>query len=482
VKNSTVYLWVLAIAYAVLSDFPFEIGMAVITISIILGVSKRLSIPFSIQYYFGFLFLQIFATFLYLEIESEFEVKNKFNLIVTKEIGMISLLHLILMFFAFILFFKNSTKLDNNILIHNISKIRFKNLLIFYFIMSFIFPVLSAISVNNASLQQFFMALAVLKDFTLILFAFYYSFYKENRSIIVFIFLFEFLLGFVSYFSSFKDVILYIIIVAITLTNGISFKRVLYLSPIFVFVIYLMSFWSFVKGDYREFISNGEIGQNVNVDNSLAISYLFNSIQNFGLEEFNSGFTTFLGRAQYLEEYQTVVQNVPSTIPHQNGNVTKDAFEFIATPRFLNPNKNILDPSEKTAKYTGRQVANVEMGTSISLGFFTDLYIDFGFIGMTIALLILGVLLAWFFKYVFTNKKYSSIFNISILIAIITNIGTFESDLTFYLGILRNYIVVYIFCDLFLFKSLNRYLTGELELNKRNRNRKNLHLNLAKIK
>jgi len=159
-----------------------------------------------------------------------------------------------------------------------------------------------------------------------------------------------------------------------------------------------------------------------------------------------------------------------------------DALEFITTPRFLNPNKKILDPSLKTAKYTGREVATAEMGTSISLGFFADFYIEFGFAGMIIPLIFLFMALGLFCKRIFTNKNYNPIFNISMLIAIVTNIGTFESDLTYFLGILRNYVVVYFVCDIFIFKFLNTYLTGHVEKRSNKENAKLLHLNLASQK
>jgi hypothetical protein len=259
-------------------------------------------------------------------------------------------------------------------------------------------------------------------------------------------------------------------------SNRITFKGVLKLLPFFIFVVVLMSFWSSVKGDYREYLRDGGVSQNVNRENSLAANFLIKKIKNFNLDELEKGFVIFLGRAQYLAEYQTVRQKVPAIMPHENGKIILDAFEFILVPRFLKPDKKVLDPSTKTAKYTQRNVANVEMGTSISLGFFADLYIDFGFFGMTLALVILFAFLGIFLKRIAQNNKYSLIFNISILAAVVTHIGTFESDLTFYIGIIRNYVVVYIFCDIFVFKSLNRFLTGEKEKISKKEKSKMVHL------
>ena len=414
--------------YSLFSNFPIEIIFSFLSIALFLSFAKKRNIPFSIQFYFGLFFIQIVMTLIFLDLTKDELVLRKFNFEVIKELELISIIHLLIAIISFYLVFRNRTKINRESILSDIFKIKFRNLLIFYFVMSFIFPILSLLSVENSSLQQFFMALASLKDLALILFVFHLLVLKSNRLIIFGILFFEFLLGFISYFSSFKNIIIYFIIVSLTTTisKGLSFKSLRLIVPLFFFAIYTMTFWSYVKGDYRALLRDGENGQSVNVENAVAANYIIDQFSHFGIEEFNLGVINFFGRAQYLEEYHTVVQNVPSILPHENGRIILDALEFITTPRFLNPNKKILDPSLKTAKYTGREVATAEMGTSISLGFFADFYIEFGFAGMIIPLIFLFMALGLFCKRIFTNKNYNPIFNISMLIAIVTNIGTFE--------------------------------------------------------
>jgi len=69
-------------------------------------------------------------------------------------------------------------------------------------------------------------------------------------------------------------------------------------------------------------------------------------------------------------------------------------------PRFLFPDKKSIDESEMTNKYTGLGVAGSDRGTSISIGYMGECYIDFGAIFMFIPILLLGIyyglIYSWF--------------------------------------------------------------------------------------
>ncbi len=460
-KNNTYIILSFGFLYSVFSNFIIESIICFILLAFITHLFNKKNVPFAIQFYFLFFFIQIFSVFALLDFTDSTinDLTSNFNLKSTIEISLISMFQLSLMSIVFSYIFNSKHKFNKLEIINSISRYDFKKLFVFYIFMSFLFPLISTFTSKNASIQQFFMALAVLKDVVLLLFAFHFSFFKKHRRYIILIFLFEFLIGFISYFSSFKTILFYILIVSLTQSVNLSFNKILKLSPIVLFIIIIMSFWSNVKGEYRYFISNGQIGQSINVNAEDASDFIFTKLSTFNFTDFKNGFTLLLRRTQYIEEYQTVRQKVPTIIPHQKGRLTSDAIMFNLTPRFLNPNKKVLDPSSKTSEFTMRQVTNVEQGTSISLGFFADFYIDYGFWGMTLALIAISIILAFFFRWVLFNTKYSIVFNLSLLIAIITHIGTFESDLIFFLGSIRNYLVVYIFCNKFVFSSLIKYFT-----------------------
>jgi hypothetical protein len=59
-------------------------------------------------------------------------------------------------------------------------------------------------------------------------------------------------------------------------------------------------------------------------------------------------------------------------------------------PKAFFPDKTEINDSERTRLYTGRYVSGSETGTSISLGWMAEVYIDFGKIGMMAAALVTG--------------------------------------------------------------------------------------------
>jgi hypothetical protein len=149
---------------------------------------------------------------------------------------------------------------------------------------------------------------------------------------------------------------------------------------------------------------------------------------------------------------------VPGFIPFENGKNITGTIEFLTMPRFLNPDKKILDPSSKTSYYTGKRFANAEQGTSISMGYFCDLYIDFGLWLMFIPLLVITFMIGKVSNYIINSDKYNLIFTYYLFIGTILSCGTFESDIIFYLGSVRNYTVFMLLGNFFLFPYLNKYV------------------------
>jgi len=89
-----------------------------------------------------------------------------------------------------------------------------------------------------------------------------------------------------------------------------------------------------------------------------------------------------------------VLNRVPAELPFRDGEQLFTAIEHVLVPRLLNPGKAPLpSDSELTAYYTANPFLLMRTGTSISLGYVTELYIDFGVFGIPAAGLLLGLLL-----------------------------------------------------------------------------------------
>jgi len=166
-----------------------------------------------------------------------------------------------------------------------------------------------------------------------------------------------------------------------------------------------------------------------------------------------------LDRLQYTFHFARTIQRVPSEIPFQNGKNWSDNIEFSTTPRFLNPNKPVLDATEKTKKYTGLAYAGLSSGASFSLGYFAECYIDFGFWGMMFPLFVIGFFYGLTYKYLMKNSSRNFIFNYAVVGAFFGEFFAFEMDGTYLLGRFLASLVTFIFCIKFFFPWVIRYIS-----------------------
>jgi hypothetical protein len=97
-------------------------------------------------------------------------------------------------------------------------------------------------------------------------------------------------------------------------------------------------------------------------------------------------------RVSYITFFSRVLEYVPSTQAHTNGELLKMAVTNTVMPRFLFPEKPVL-PSDSfyTRRFTGIMVA--EEGTSISIGYMAEFYADWGTTGMFVSIFLYGCLM-----------------------------------------------------------------------------------------
>lgn len=233
------------------------------------------------------------------------------------------------------------------------------------------------------------------------------------------------------------------------------------LTPILALLIMFLSFWSYVKEGYRSYLNQGSKQQVVAVSSSDALSYLYEKGSEFDLNSLREGGQILLSRIQYMERYSETYSRVPDVIKHRDGADLAYTLNFLLVPRFINQNKGVKDASERTAYYTGKQFSKAAQGTSISMGYFCDFYIDFGLFLMFIPLVLVAVLVGFFYKTIVAKKRYNLLFTYSLLIGTFLALGTFESDSLFFLGIMRNHAVFLILGYFTFFPFLHKFILNK---------------------
>ena len=327
-----------------------------------------------------------------------------------------------------------------------------------YVISFFAMNALTGIAFLIPSLTQVIFSLGNIKWMLFLLFGFQSILKKRKTKQFIIFSLLEFAMGFYSYFSEFKTIIFYILFLFLCLIAVIRFNKMIIAALSVVVLVIGGVFWTSIKGEYRIFLNKGSKSQTVQVEKSAALDKLLELSEKQDATTFDGAMEDFLDRLQYTYHLAKTMDRVPSVIPYQNGSNWATTLTFVLTPRVLNADKGTYDASVKASKYTGIQYAGVKRGVSVSLGYFADGYIDFGYVGMFIPLLILGFIYGRSYFYFVKKASDNYIFNYAVVAAMFMELFAFESDSIFLFGRLYVNILVFFFLRLLLFPKLMAYI------------------------
>ena len=272
-----------------------------------------------------------------------------------------------------------------------------------YIAYSFFTAVLSSFLLGVSG-GQMLMGLVYFKWVFLTFLIIHTSIIPSNTKYVLLFVGFEILLSFSGFWASFKDYILVAIGAFFTLNRKISAKAFFALCLTAIVTFFLLVVWSASKGKYRAFLTGGARSQNVvQTDHLKNISVLWDivsedfSAENF-TESFERGRDALVYRISYVEYFALALKQVPTFLPHENGQLLQDALEHVLKPRILFPDKKVIYDSDLTSKYTGISFAGRDEGTSFSLGAVPEAYIDFGPVYMFIPIFFFGLLFGWMYK------------------------------------------------------------------------------------
>ena len=328
-----------------------------------------------------------------------------------------------------------------------------------YIIAFFTASFLGSIAFIFGGLTQILISLVKVKWILFLLFGYMCFLKKENINIFYLFVALEFLNGFLGFFSDFKTVIYFLIILILSLVEKLDFKKVIQVSLISILLAFFALFWTSIKANYRTFLSGGEKSQIVTVETGAAVDKLLELSGNVNNENLNGSVESLLDRLQYTYHFAKTIDRIPAVMPFENGANWLLSLEFTTTPRILNPNKPSFDATEKTKKYTGIRYAGRAQGASFSLGYFPDCYIDFGLYGMMGLLFVLGMLYMFIYSYLLRKSSKNLVFNYAVVGAFFLEFNALEMDSTYLLGRLFSSIVTFYILIRFFFPWVIRYIT-----------------------
>jgi hypothetical protein len=274
---------------------------------------------------------------------------------------------------------------------------------------------------------------------------------------------FEILLSFSGFWSAFKDYILVAVGAFFTLNRKITAKAFIATLLTVVVTFFIFVVWSASKGKYRAFLTGGLRSQNVVQSNQLnnifvlwdIVSEDFNA-ENFS-ESFERGRDALVYRISYVEYFALALKQVPTFLPHENGQLLQNALEHVLKPRILFPDKKVIYDSDLTSKYTGISFAGRDEGVSFSLGYVPEAYIDFGPVYMFIPIFFFGLFFGWMYKTLLL-KGYNIVWGICYSAPIFQYAWMFPVPGTKLLGWSITYFVNFYLINRYLVKYLDKWL------------------------
>ncbi|MDB5451907.1 MAG: hypothetical protein JWO33_485 [Caulobacteraceae bacterium] len=283
-------------------------------------------------------------------------------------------------------------------------------------------------------LVQLFIALSIVRFVGLFALAYCCFVTRRGYGYLALASLVEIFIGITGFFSDFKAPIFVIGLAAIAAGHRPKFRDVAMVTLLASALLLLGSFWSAVKLDYRQYLSGGTMEQTITVPLGDRLAYLGDQVKNADGVLMADGFDQLLRRQSYIHFLGSTMKFVPERLPHEHGARLSTTLLNIVKPRFLFPDKPATEfDSVVTQKYTGLPI-QVREGTSISIGYVGELYIDFGKVGAVIGCLLLGLAFGLAYQYLRNHGKGSLLLTYGIRATAILVLMPFETALIKYVG------------------------------------------------
>jgi hypothetical protein len=267
----------------------------------------------------------------------------------------------------------------------------------------------------------------------------------------------EIILSFTGYFSAFKEFFVIGFILYLYVNEKLTKKQysVIFIAGLILFNMLIV--WQFIKPQYRSYLSGGEQAQIVSVTKRDALVKAFELGNEIDQYKYQDAVTTLIDRISYIDIFSASISYVPTSRPHEHGRLWLDAIKRVFMPSLFFPEKTAINDSEKTMMYTGLGFAGNDQGTSISMGYVAESYVDFGFPYMLIPLLLFGLLIGFMHRYIIRHS-YNKIWGICLVIPLFFQINTFEFALDKMVGSLITFFIIYILINKFIAKRIDQYI------------------------
>jgi len=168
-------------------------------------------------------------------------------------------------------------------------------------------------------------------------------------------------------------------------------------------LVALALFWTAVKFEYRDMATGGGDSQSFQTTLSDRVGYMLGRVAGIGEIDWGSASKALLERLAYVDITGLVINVDLASAEQQKMRQWSDAVSHVFQPRFLFPDKQALSDTEVFIRLTKADLLeNMRGGTSISVGYMAENYVDLGFPGMLAGVFAIGLLVALVVRFFFS--------------------------------------------------------------------------------
>lgn len=292
---------------------------------------------------------------------------------------------------------------------------------------------LLARTASYGGLSQAVMSIGYLRFATLFMIGYAVVVQERGYGAMLIVLVAEVAYSFGGFFAGFRLPLFVTLLAVASVPVNKSLTRPAVLAVLGVCTLYFGIVWQAVKTDYRQFVSEGSGEQVVLIDRDEQYTKLVELVGNVNSDVLERGLEGLAVRFAYVDMFAFTIGYVPDTVPHTHGKLALDAVTHVLMPRLFFPDKPIIDDTEFTKKYTGLAMHSVQ-GTSISLGYIAETYIDFGVPGMFFATFGIGIFLGLCYRWMATYRIKIPVMRVALITMLFLAAGDFAIPLPKVLG------------------------------------------------
>lgn len=259
--------------------------------------------------------------------------------------------------------------------------------------------------IATGALEQPISALLYVK--TLVLFLLFANVLttKQGGNYALLAILIETVTGFTGILSDFKAVFIFLALAAVAVRLRWTFAMGVGAVAWGVVLISLALFWTSVKTEYRQIATGTDGSQLVTASLGDRLGYLGSRALSPGAIDWSRASYLLLIRFAYVDIFGSVITVQEASRDGSFMRQWSDGLSHVLQPRFLFPDKPPLSDSEVYVRLArGDPTEEVRAGTSISVGYMAENFVDLGFPGMLIGIAAIGLAAGTIYRFFMTRK------------------------------------------------------------------------------